>query len=67
MLSDEEKREMIEDAKDDRRREHFRAARKVKYESESLDDYILFLNSLQKIFSPFVITHRPTQTRLNKL
>lgn len=67
MLSDEEKQEMIEDARSEVRREHFRATRRVGFTPESLDDYILFLNSIQKIFSAFKTNPYPTPTKLNRL
>ena len=65
-LSREEKEEMLEDAKSDRRREEFRAGRKNRT-ILSMDEYISFLDSVQKIFSPFKISFRPTPTALNKL
>ena len=67
MLSDEEKREMLKDVKSKTRREHFRFARKKDFPPYSLDEYILFLNSVQKIFGPFKISKQPTITKFNKL
>ncbi len=67
MLSKEEKLELVEDARDGARRQHFQAAKKSKGAPESFDDYILFLNSVQKIFSPFVANRLPTQTKRNLL
>ena len=43
ILSDDEKREMLEDSLDERRREAFRAARRLT-QCGSLDDYIDFLS-----------------------
>ena len=43
ILSDEEKQEMLEDAKDSKRREVFNAARRLSQQG-SLDDYIDFLS-----------------------
>ena len=42
-LSEDEKREMLEDALDERRREAFRAARALTH-SGTLEDYIEFLS-----------------------
>ena len=67
MLSNEEKKEMLDDSKNAARREHFRYARENNAEDISLDGYILYLNSVQKIFMPFKISNQPTTTRLNKL
>ena len=33
----------------------------------SLDDYLKFLNDLQKIFGPFPVSDKITKTELNKL
>jgi hypothetical protein len=43
ILSDDERREMLEDALDERRRAAFRAARELS-QSGTLDDYIEFLS-----------------------
>ncbi len=67
MLSNEEKREMLEDAKSKTRRRYFRLARKESISITSLDDYISFLNSVQKIFAPYKISKSPTPTKFNKL
>ena len=67
MLSKEEKQEMLRDAKSKRRREFFRIARKKKTAKASFDEYLSFLKSVQKIFSPFKIPTNPTLTKFNKL
>ena len=67
MLSEEEKREMLEDAKSKRRRENFRAAKDRNSIATSFDAYISFLDSMQKIFSPFKIPSRRTITKFNRL
>lgn len=67
MLSNEEKREMLEDAKNKARQKHFRFAKKYSEKPQSLDEYINFLNSVQIIFNPFITSQRPTVTKLNKL
>jgi len=67
MLSKEEKREMLEDAKSVKRREHFRAVKKYVSDKCSTDEYLSFLNAVQKIFLPFKISARPTITKFNKL
>jgi len=68
MLSNEEKEEMLEDAKSAERRAHFRFAKSKKQNRNStIDEYLLFLNNIQKIFAPFKILRLPTSTRKNKL
>ena len=67
MLSDEEKREMLEGAQSASRRKNFRFGREKDFAPYSLDEYILFLNSEQKIFGPFKISKQPTITKFNKL
>lgn len=66
MLSEEEKREMLEDAKSAARREHFRTAKKD-LRPCTFDEYIEFLNSIQKIFGAFKISTTPTPTSFNRL
>ncbi|UCB57423.1 MAG: hypothetical protein JSV30_02250 [Candidatus Omnitrophota bacterium] len=68
MLSDKEKREIFEDAASAKRKANFRfAKRKVVHRVSSLDEYILFLNSIQKIFTAFKISRQPVSTNRNKL
>ena len=67
MLSSEEKREMLEDAGNKRRGEDFITAEEKIPAAASFDMYISFLDSVQKIFSPFAIDSRRTITKLNKL
>ncbi|MEA3490001.1 MAG: hypothetical protein U9R44_06670 [Candidatus Omnitrophota bacterium] len=67
MLNEKEKREIVEDAKSEIRREHFRIAKRSRKESTSLDEYLSFLQDIQKIFKPFTISNHLTLTRLNKL
>jgi len=67
MLSKEEKKEMLEDAKSKKRRESFRAVKKYISDKCSIDEYLSFLKAVQKIFSPFKISTRPTITKFNKL
>lgn len=67
MLSNEEKREILKDAKSKSRQKHFRFAKKYSEKPQSLEEYINFLDSVQIIFSPFTISQRPTVTKLNKL
>ena len=68
MLSNEEKKEMLADAKSAQRKKHFRAAaRNNKENKASIDEYIAFLNDVQDIFSPFAILRHPTPTKSNKL
>lgn len=67
MLSNKEKEEMLEDAKSAERRAHFRFGRSKKQGLDSVDEYLLFLNSVQKVFAPFKIFRAPTSTMKNKL
>jgi hypothetical protein len=67
MLSNEEKREMLEDAGNKQRGKDFITAKEKNPTAVSFDAYISFLDSIQKIFSPFKITSRRTITKLNKL
>lgn len=67
MLSSEEKREMLDDARSASRRENFRVAHKIDNRSLSFDDFLLFLENIQKIFPPFKISRHITHTKLNKL
>lgn len=67
MLSNDEKIEMLEDGKSMVRKNNFRFTKKIDTVNISFDDYLLFLNDIQKIFSPFEISHRVTLTKINKL
>jgi len=40
---------------------------KISERKMSLDEYLLFLQDIQKIFKPFEISSRPTITKNNKL
>lgn len=67
MLTEEEKREMLEDSRSIKRRDDFRAALETGKNNLSLDEYLLFLNQLQEIFSPFKVSRDITITKDNKL
>ncbi len=67
MLSEKEKQEMLADGLSQQRREDFRKGQLVLPGQRSFDDYIQFLNDLQKVFSPFIPSRTKTSTRLNKL
>lgn len=67
MLSREEKREMLRDAKNKRRKKFFQTGRESKTVITSFDEYLSFLESMQKIFLPFKISTNPTLTKFNKL
>lgn len=66
MLSEQEKRELLEDSRSLRRRGAFRAAQEERRRG-SLDDYIRFLSSIQVIFGPFAFSQKRTVTKQNKL
>ena len=67
MLSNEEKREMLEDAKSKSRKKDFQFAKEYPEKPQSLDEYINFLDSVQVIFGPFGISKYPTITQSNRL
>ncbi len=66
MLSEEEKKEMLEDANDMLRRDSLRFARE-NFSVMSFDEYLVFLDEVQKVFFPFKNLKKITQTELNKL
>jgi len=67
MLKREEKREMLKDGRDKRRMKEFTAKKKALRNScDSIDDYIKFLSSIQKVFVGRT-TRRSTITKFNKL
>jgi hypothetical protein len=68
MLSNEEKKEMLEDAKSLSRRDSFRVSKNSNaHDAISLDGYLSYLNAIQKIFGQFTISKHPTITKINKL
>ena len=67
MLSEEEKQEMLSDGQSEKRRKEFSVHKRVAaHHSESLDEYIQFLMSIQKVF-PFDHSPRKTFINSNKL
>ena len=67
MLSDKEKKEMLEDGlSQKRRRESFVVEQKKPKSSENLNDYIAFLTAVQKI-KPFKHSRVITQAKNNIL
>ena len=67
MLSNREKKELLEDAKSTRRRNDFRLGRESFGKTDSIDEYFKFLQNIQDIFAPFDISTNPTITKFNKL
>lgn len=68
MLSPEEKKEMLADAKSLNRRKDFAKAKNLTSKKRpSLDEYISFLISIQKIFPSSLPLAKQTITKLNKL
>lgn len=67
MLSKEEKKEMLMDAKSNRRRKFFQLGMENKPAKISLDEYLSFLDSVQEIFSPFKASNIATLEKFNKL
>ena len=66
MLSDEEKKEMLEDGLSPSRRKDFRLCNELK-PNITLDDYVKFLDDVQKVFGQFKISQKITRCDLNKL
>ncbi len=71
MLTELEKKEMLEDGRSIKRRKQFaeakkRAAKYSEHKKKSLDEYISFLTEIQKVF-PFKVSRKKTITRFNKL
>ena len=66
MLDDIEKQEMLEDAMSIRRRDDFRYSSRIPI-NLSFDEYLKFLDDLQKIFGPFPVSQKITKTENNKL
>lgn len=67
MLSEQEKREMLEDSRKLGRKNNFKFAKKKNIEAVSFDEYLSFLDSVQKIFSQLLPSQRKTVTEHNKL
>ena len=67
MLSNKEKKELLEDAKSTSRRTDFRLARASSDNIDSIDEYFRFLQNIQDAFTPFNIPTNPTITKFNKL
>lgn len=66
MLSEEEKKEMLEDGLDQVRKKDFAFSKNLE-QSMTFDEYIGFLDGLQKVFGPFEISKKITETKLNLL
>ena len=66
MLDDIEKRELLEDANNLERRDDFRFSSRIPI-NLSFDEYLKFVDDLQKIFGPFPVSTKITETRFNKL
>jgi len=74
MLTEQEKREMLEDGKNLKLRRHFieaqrRLAKKryLRSQQPSLDEFIQFLLDVQAIFSPFASSRKKTILLNSKL
>ena len=67
MLKKDQKKEMLKDGCDKNRMRDFAAKKEsIRESQDSLDDYIQFVTSIQKIF-PDQSVRRGTITRFNKL
>lgn len=67
MLSNEEKKEMLEDALNKSKREDIGFIKKPAPDKCSLDEFLVFLNSIQEVFTPFKASIKVTITKLNKI
>ena len=69
MLSKKEKEEFIKDGKSKKRREYFKRAKilSAKRRHYSLDEYIEFLNSIQRVFRIPLRQDKKTVYSFNKL
>ena len=67
MLSRQEKEEMLADARDTKRRDDFRRCRRLNSRPLSFEEYLKFLNDIQRLFAPFALCRRPMITVKNKL
>lgn len=66
MLDEVEKQEMLDDGLSIKRRDDFRFANSIPTDL-SFDEYLKFLDGLQKIFGPFPVSQKITKTKFNKL
>ena len=68
MLSENEKKEFIQDGLDVRRREAFRKARSTEFDRlPPLDVYMRFLSKVQRVFSSLDPTCKNSVSKSNKL
>ncbi len=67
MLSKEENKEMLEDALSKSRRDDFRFMSELRMNKCPIDDFLIFLNNVQEVFTSFKPSNRPVMTKLNKL
>ncbi len=67
MLSEDEIQEMLIDANDVSRRDSFRFSKKVNTQNMTFDEYLKFLDDVQKIFSSGKKVRNIMLTVLNKL
>ncbi len=68
ILSEQEKRELLEDGRSTARQKVFREIKQGSHKSSRLlNDYIQYLMSIQKIFGEFPLSRKSTLTRFNKL
>jgi hypothetical protein len=67
-MNERDKREFVEDGLSPKRKEHFEAASlKIRPSLMSLDEYIHFLDDLQRVFPPLPVSREKTVTKFNKL
>ena len=66
MLTPEEKKEMLEDGLSAARRASFRVGRRF-HNKITFDEYLVFLNDMQRCFRKIQPSNNATITELNKL
>ncbi|MBI3324136.1 MAG: hypothetical protein HYZ92_02545 [Candidatus Omnitrophica bacterium] len=64
-LSEQERREMLDDAHSAQRRAAFRISRRAV--PAALDELLAFLDGVQHAFKPWPVSRRPSRTDRNKL
>ena len=67
MISKKDRKEMLEDAASKVRRSNLSVGSEGSAKRPSFDEYLSFLEGVQKIFSPFKISTTPTATKFNRL
>ena len=67
MLTKEEKEELLLDGRSAKRRDEFSRAREALKAGRPLDEYVSFLDAVQKVFRPPEVSRKETSAKLNRL